>query len=98
MCTHAHGVGVRMRMSETAATRTGAFGRDRVCASLELVRQRRKVGWVAAGSVGERLREQPVGEPGVPGQKRAVEVRADRATDSGSFVAALAVIAEAGDH
>src|SRR5439155_14958712 len=45
----------------------------------------------------ERLREQPVGKPGVPRQEWAVEVRPDRAPDAAALPAALAVVAEPGD-
>ena len=46
----------------------------------------------------ECLGEQPVGEPGVAGQKRAVEVGADHAPGAAALEAALAVVAEACEH
>src|SRR6266849_4135729 len=98
VCTHAHGAGVHMRLSETAATGTGTFRGHRVRSGFQLVRQRRKLGRLAAGPVGERLREQPVGEPWVARQERTVEVRTDGSADPRSLIAALTVVAEAGDH
>ena len=47
--------------------------------------------------VRERLREQPVGEPRVAREERAVQVRADRAPDAAALEAALAVVPEARD-
>src|SRR5215210_7167584 len=46
--------------------------------------------------MGDRLRQQPVGEPGIAWEQRPVQVRADRAADTAAFPAALAVIAEPG--
>ena len=66
-------------------------------ARLERVRKRCELGRLAARAMGERLLEQPVGEPRVARQERAVEIGADRATDAAAFVAALAVVPEAGD-
>src|SRR5437763_10167926 len=45
----------------------------------------------------ERLRKQPVGEPRVARQERAVQIRPDRATEAAALVARLAVVPEAGD-
>src|SRR3954470_2326956 len=45
----------------------------------------------------ERLREDPVGEPRIPGKQRPVQVRPDRPADPAAFVAALAVVAEPRD-
>src|SRR5262245_5694258 len=45
----------------------------------------------------ERALEEPVREPGVPRQERAVEVRSDRRSDAAPLEAALAVVAEAGE-
>src|SRR5262245_24113767 len=42
--------------------------------------------------------EEPVGEPRVPRQERAVEVRPDRRPQPAALEAALAVVAEAGEH
>src|SRR5437899_1153856 len=98
MRTHAHGTGVHMRLSETAAAGAGTFRGDRVRPRFQLVRQRRKLRRIPARPVGERLPEQPVGEPGVSRQERTVEVRADGSADPRSLVAALTVVAEAGDH
>ena len=65
--------------------------------ALELVGERLELRRLAAASVRERLREQPVGEPRVARQQRPVEVRADRAAEPAALEAALAVVAEAGD-
>ena len=65
--------------------------------TFELVGERLELGRVAAGPVGERLGEQPVGEPRVAGQQRAVQVRAEHAAGAAALVAALAVVAEAGE-
>ena len=51
-----------------------------------------------AGAVGERLREEPVGEPRVAGEEGAVEVGADHAAGTAALVAAGTVVAEAGEH
>src|SRR5438552_317647 len=45
----------------------------------------------------QSLREQPVGEPGIARQERAVQVGADRTVDAAAFPAALAVVAEPRD-
>src|SRR5713226_3904317 len=89
MRTHAHGTGVHMRLSETAAAGAGTFRGDRVRSRFQRVRQRRKL---------RRIPARPVGEPGVSRQERTVEVRADGSADPRSLVAALTVVAEAGDH
>src|SRR5712692_8495975 len=44
----------------------------------------------------ERLFEQPVGEPRVPRQERAMQVRPDGTPDATALPAALAVVAEPG--
>src|SRR5688500_1393699 len=44
----------------------------------------------------ERLGEQPVGEPGVARQQRAVQIGADGAADATALAAGLAVVPEAG--
>src|SRR5687768_2851418 len=43
------------------------------------------------------LRQEPVGEPGVPREERAVEVRPDRTADAAAFESALSVVPEARD-
>ena len=65
---------------------------------LELVVERLEDRRLPARAVRRRLREQPVGEPGVAREQRPVQVRADRAADPAALVAALAVVAEARDH
>ena len=65
---------------------------------LELVVQRLEDRRLAARAVRRRLRQQPIGEPGVAREQRPVQVRADRAADSTALVAALAVVPESGDH
>src|SRR5438876_343428 len=45
----------------------------------------------------EGLREQPIGEPRVARQQRAVQVGPDRAADPRSLIAALSVVSEHGD-
>src|SRR6266550_3667116 len=45
----------------------------------------------------ERLCEQPIGQPGVPRQEGAVEIRPDRRPDAAALPAALAVVAEPGN-
>ena len=62
---------------------------------LELIRQRLEQRQIAC-SMGDRLREQPVGEPRVAGQQRPVEVGADRPAEAAAFVATLSVVAEPG--
>src|SRR5688572_9317440 len=61
--------------------------------SLELVRQRLELQPLARLPEQGR-REQPVGEPGVAGEERAVEVRPEREADSAALVAALAVVSK----
>jgi hypothetical protein len=45
----------------------------------------------------KRLRQEPVGEPGVAREERSVEVRPDRTADAAAFEAALAVVPETRD-
>jgi hypothetical protein len=45
----------------------------------------------------DRLSQEPVREPRIPGQERAVQIGADRAAEAAALVAALAVVAETGD-
>ena len=61
----------------------------------ELVGQRLQLGRLAV-AMRERLREQPVGEPGIPRQERAMEVRPEGASDAATLPTTLAVIAEPG--
>ena len=61
----------------------------------ELVGERVELRRLAV-AIREGLCEQPVGEPGIPGQKRAVEVRAQGTPDAATLSAALAVIPEPG--
>ena len=82
--------------------RSGRRGRGRAALTprarlLEGVLERLELGRLLAGRVRQRLCEQPVGEPGIPRQQRAVEVRADRAADAAALEAGLAVVPEAGD-
>ena len=63
---------------------------------LELIREGLQLRRLAV-AMRERLREQPVGQPGVPRQEWAVEVRSDRTPDAAALPAALAVVAESGD-
>jgi len=46
----------------------------------------------------ECLRQQPIGEPWVAGEERAVQVGPDRAPDAAPLESRLAVVAEPGDH
>ena len=50
-----------------------------------------------AGLPGQRLGQEPVGEPGVPGEQRPVQVRPERPPAAAAFVPALAVVPEARD-
>src|SRR5438105_13051949 len=87
----------RQGLLEAAAAGFGAAGRDGVCFRLETVRQRVERRRFAQ-TAGQRLREQPVRKPRVPGEQRAVEIRPDRPADATPLVAALAVVPESGDH
>src|SRR4051812_15992784 len=51
-----------------------------------------------ADAVGERVGEHPVGEPGVAGEERAVEVRADGTAEAAALEAGAAVVPEPVDH
>src|SRR2546425_5655222 len=62
---------------------------------LELVWQRLEQRQIAC-SMGDRLGEQPVGEPRVAGQQRSVEVGADRPAEPAALVTTLSVVAEPG--
>ena len=53
---------------------------------------------ISFGGVCDRLGEQPVCEPGIPGKQRAVQVRPDRAVDAAAFEAGLAVVPEPVEH
>jgi len=81
---------------EPAAACVRALRGDFVRTRLELVRERSELGRLAAGAMRECLCEEPVGEPGVARQQRPVQIRADRPAEPAAFVAALAVVAEAG--
>ena len=84
-------------LGEAAAARAGAPAATSCASRLQLVRERLELGRLAARRVGERLREQPVREPRVARQQRAVQVRPDRAPDAAALEPALAVVAEAVD-
>src|SRR6266568_131419 len=79
------------RRLEAPAADARALGRDRVRFALELVRQGVEFGRLASCCVRERLREQPVREPGIPRQERSVQIRADRTSEPAAFESALAV-------
>ena len=49
-------------------------------------------------AVGEGLGEQPIGEPRVPRQQRAVEIRSDGKAETAALEAILAVVAVAAHH
>src|SRR5207248_9725283 len=83
---------------KAAAPRLRPRGRDRMRLRLQGVVERLEARRLASRPVRDCLREQPVGEPRVPREERAVEVRADRAADAAALVAALAVIAEPRDN
>ena len=86
-------------LAEAAAARACPCCGHLVGTAFELVGKRLELRRLAgAQPVGERLREQPVGEPRVTRQKRPVEIRADHAADTAALEAALAVVAEAGEH
>jgi hypothetical protein len=59
----------------------------------ELVGERLQL-WRLAGAIRERLREEPVGEPGIPRQEWAMKVRPNCTADATALPAALAVIPE----
>ena len=64
---------------------------------LERVRQGLELGRISAGSMRQRLAQQPVGQPRVARQQGAVQVRANRPPDAAALEGALAVVAEACD-
>src|ERR687887_2239994 len=64
---------------------------------LEIVLERLE-GRRLAGTVGDGLREEPVREPRVPRQERAVQIGPERATEAAALIPALTIVAEAGDH
>src|SRR5205085_12052133 len=83
---------------EAAAAVAGSLRGDAMGLGLQLVSQPVEARNLRrARAVGERLRQQPVREPRVPRQERAVEVRADDPAGPAALVAALAVVAEARD-
>src|SRR5207244_1993318 len=76
----------------------GPLRRDAMGFRLELVRERLEARSLRrAGAVRERLRQQPVREPRVARQERAVEVCPHHAAGSTALVPALAVVPEARD-
>src|SRR5262245_42307344 len=83
--------------SEAAAAVAGAAGRHRVRLLLQRVRERIELD-LAAGRVGQRVGEQPIREPRVARQQRAVQVRAVHAASAAALEARLAVVPEARDH
>src|SRR5919201_5182564 len=83
--------------SEAAAARSGPSCCHLVRLGLELVGERVEAGRRVARAVGDRLRQEPVREPRVSGEQWAVQVRANGTADAATFVAALAVVPEAGD-
>src|SRR5438445_4544995 len=96
MYPHPLRVGVRVRHSATtAAAGFRPLGRDRMGLGFELVGERLELRHLAV-AMRERLRQQPVGEPGIPGEERPVEVRAERTPHAAALPATLAVIAESG--
>src|SRR6266542_305203 len=80
-----------------AASGFGPAGRDGVRLMLELVGERLQLRRLTE-PMGQRLRKKPIGEPGVARQQRTVQVGADRAADATTLPAALAVVADPGDH
>src|SRR5581483_12491157 len=98
MRTPTPGVDVRLHhLSEAAAARACALGRDLLRACFQRVVERRELRRLAALAMGESLGEQPVREPGLPRQQRPVQICPDCAAEAASLVAALAVVPEAGD-
>ena len=82
---------------EPAAALARASRRDGVRLALELVLERLELRRLAAGRVAERLAEQPVREPRVAGEERAVQVRPDRPSDAAALEPALPVVPEPRD-
>src|SRR5439155_10128608 len=83
---------------EAAAAVAGPLRRDGVRLGLQLVLEGIEArGFGRASSVCERLGEEPVSEPRVARQERAVEVRAEDAPGSAALAPALAVVPEARD-
>src|SRR5438132_7202439 len=96
MYPHPLRVGVRVRRSATtAAAGFRPLGRDRMGLGLELVVERLELRRLAV-AMRERLRQQPVGEPGIPREERPMEVRAERTPQAAALPATLAVIPEPG--
>ena len=69
------------------AARAGAGPRTRAARVTQLVAERLELGRLAARTMSERLREQPVRQVRVARQQRAVQIRADRAADAAAFEA-----------
>src|SRR5712691_6655536 len=82
------------RRSEASSAAPGPPGRNGVRLAFELVRKRVELRGLLVGRVRERLGDEPVREPRVPRQQRAVEVRSDGAPESAALVAAFTVVAE----
>src|SRR5437868_307779 len=89
-------VGVR-HSATTAAAGFRPLGRDRMGLGFELAGERLERRRLAV-TMRERLRQQPIGEPGIPGEERPMEVRAERTPDATALPATLAVVAEPGYH
>ena len=85
-----------LRLLPAAAALAGTGGRNLLCLRLQLVLERVEMRRLT-GLPGERLRQEPVGEPGVPREQRPVQVRPERAPPAAAFVPALAVVPEARD-
>src|SRR5207244_3447523 len=85
------------RPLETAASRLRPLGGDAMRFRLEVVREPLELGRLGPRTMGDRLREEPVREPGVPWEQRAVQIRSDRASAAAALVPALAVVPETGD-
>src|SRR5690348_14471941 len=66
--------------------------------ALQLVPERLELGRLAPGAMRERLRQQPVCEPGIARQQGPVEVRAEDTAGAAALEAALAVVSEACQH
>ena len=82
---------------ETPAATARPLGGHRVRLRLEPVGQRLELRRLSTRRVRQSLRQQPVREPGIAGEQRAVEVGADRAADPDALVARLAVVPEPGE-
>ena len=79
----------------SAAALAGAARCDRVRLGFELVLQWLQFLRLAARRVRKRLCEEPVCEPGIAWQQRAVEIRSDDPAGAAAFETRLPVVAEA---